>query len=152
MGFEEITGDVGDVRELDFWTVSQYLFGHATDSRLAGRPAVPLPVAPRLEGRQCAVFFEFRDASLAAHNLSSQYDTAVGAMLRSKGPEIRCYDYVNHPYERVRDTLRHALTVFQSATKAAAYRAQSIAVELHVDVGGIGVKTDFRQKRRGERP
>lgn len=73
-------------------------------------------------------------------------------MLRSKGPEIRCYDYVNHPYERVRDTLRHALTVFQSATKAAAYRAQSIAVELHVDVGGIGVKTDFRQKRRGERP
>ena len=43
----------------------------------------------------------------------------------SKGSEIRCYDYVNHPYERVRDTLRqHALTVFQSATKAAAYRAQ----------------------------
>ena len=71
---------------------------------------------------------EFRDASLAAHNLSSQYDTAVGAMLMSTGPEIRCYDYVNHPYEPVRDTLRqHALKVFQSATKAAAYRAQSIA-------------------------
>ena len=63
----------------------------------------------------------------------------------SKGPEIRCYDYVNHPYERVRDTLRqHALTVFQSATKAAAYRAQSVAAELHVDIGGIGVKTDIR--------
>jgi len=66
-------------------------------------------------------------------------------MLMSKEPEIRCYDYVNHPYERVRDTLRqHALTVFQSATKAAAYRAQSIAAELHVEIGGVGVKTDIR--------
>jgi hypothetical protein len=58
--------------------------------------------------------------------------------------EIRCYDYVNHPYERVRDALRHdALSVFQSATKAAASRAQSIAAELHLDSGGIGIKTDI---------
>lgn len=63
----------------------------------------------------------------------------------SKSPEVRCYDYVNHPYERVRDALRQdALTVFQSATKAAASRAQSIAAELHVDVGGVGIKTDIR--------
>jgi hypothetical protein len=63
----------------------------------------------------------------------------------SKGREIRCYDYVNHPYEQVRDALRQdALTVFQSATKAAASRAQSIAAELHVDFGGIGIKTDIR--------
>ncbi len=63
----------------------------------------------------------------------------------SKGREIRCYDYVNHPYKDVRDALsRDALTVFQSATKAAASRAQSVASELHVDVGGIGVKTDIR--------
>jgi hypothetical protein len=61
------------------------------------------------------------------------------------GREIRCYDYVNQPYERVRDALRQdALTVFQSATKAAASRAQSIAAELHVDIGGIGIKTDIR--------
>ncbi|MFZ0637057.1 MAG: hypothetical protein WA755_11370 [Candidatus Acidiferrales bacterium] len=65
--------------------------------------------------------------------------------MKSKGREIRCYDYVNHPYERVRDALRRdPLTVFQSATKAAASRARSIAAELHVDVGGIGVKTDIR--------
>jgi hypothetical protein len=38
---------------------------------------------------------------------------------------------------------QNALTVFQSATKAAASRAQSIAAELHVDFGGIGVKTDI---------
>jgi len=62
-----------------------------------------------------------------------------------KKREIRSYDYVNHPYERVRDALkRDALTVFQSATKAAASRAQSVAAELHVDVGGIGVKADIR--------
>jgi hypothetical protein len=62
----------------------------------------------------------------------------------TRGREIRSYDYVNRPYERVRDALRqNALTVFQSATKAAASRAQSIATELHVDFGGIGVTTDI---------
>jgi hypothetical protein len=61
------------------------------------------------------------------------------------GREIRSYDYVNRPYERVRDELRqNALTIFQSATKAAASPAQSIAAELHVDFGGIGVKTDIK--------
>jgi len=63
----------------------------------------------------------------------------------SKGFEIRCYDYVNHPYEKVRDALkREALDVFQRATKTAASRAQSVAAELHVDLGGIGVKADIR--------
>ena len=63
----------------------------------------------------------------------------------TKGREIRSYDYVNHPYERVRDALsRDALTVFQSATKAAASRAHSVAAELHVDVGGVGVRTDIK--------
>jgi hypothetical protein len=62
----------------------------------------------------------------------------------STGREIRSYDYVNHPYERVRDALRqNALTVFQSATKAAVSRAQSVAAELHVDFRGIAVKTDI---------
>lgn len=62
----------------------------------------------------------------------------------NQGREIRCYDYVNHPYGRVRDALRHdALAVFQAATKTAALRAQSVASELHVDFGGVGVKTDI---------
>ncbi len=57
--------------------------------------------------------------------------------------EIRCYDYVNHPYERVRDALLHdAVAIFQSATKSAVSRAQSVATELRVDVGGIGIKAD----------
>ncbi len=61
------------------------------------------------------------------------------------GREIRSYDYVNHPYERVRDTLKqNAVAVFQSATKAAASRAESVAAELHVDFAGIGVKADIK--------
>ena len=65
--------------------------------------------------------------------------------LMDTGREIRCYDYVNHPYDRVRDALkRNALAVFQSATKTAASRAQSVAAELHVDLGGISVKADIK--------
>lgn len=58
--------------------------------------------------------------------------------------EIRSYDYVNHPYELVRDALKqNAAAIFQAATKAAADRANSVAAELRVDFGGIGVKTDI---------
>jgi hypothetical protein len=65
--------------------------------------------------------------------------------LKDKGRKIRCYDYVNHPYERVRDALKQdALIVFQAATKTAASRAQSVAAELRVDFAGIGVKTDIK--------
>ena len=61
------------------------------------------------------------------------------------GREIRFYDYVNHPYARVREILKKdALSVFQSATKSAAARAETVAAELHVDFGGIGVNTDIK--------
>jgi hypothetical protein len=61
------------------------------------------------------------------------------------GREIHCYDYVNHPYEQVSETLRrNAPGVFQSATKAAASRAQSVAAELRVDVGGVAISSEIR--------
>lgn len=61
-----------------------------------------------------------------------------------KRREIRCYDYVNHGYADVRDALtQDPLSVFQTATKAAASRAHAIAAELHVDIGGMGIKTDI---------
>lgn len=70
---------------------------------------------------------------------------ADGLTVKEKGRKIRCYDYVNHPYERVRNALKpNALTVFQSATKTAASRAQSVAAELRVDFAGIGLKTDIK--------
>jgi hypothetical protein len=63
--------------------------------------------------------------------------------VKRKSREIRCYDYVNHPYERVRNALRKdAPTVFQSATKSAVSRAQSVATELRIDFKGIAIKTD----------
>ncbi|MBV8276444.1 MAG: hypothetical protein JO170_14450 [Verrucomicrobia bacterium] len=63
----------------------------------------------------------------------------------SKGRQIHCYDYVNRPYEQVRSALSNdAPTVFQSATKAAANRARSIASELRLEIAGIGIETDIR--------
>lgn len=65
-------------------------------------------------------------------------------MADTRHREIRSYDYVNHPYEQVRDVLRRdAAIVFHSATKSAVSRAKSVAAELHVDVGGVGVKADI---------
>jgi ribosome-associated toxin RatA of RatAB toxin-antitoxin module len=60
------------------------------------------------------------------------------------GREIRCFDYVNHPYARVRDVLTaNALEVFRAATRAAASRAQSVASQLRVDIGGLEVRADI---------
>ncbi len=68
----------------------------------------------------------------------------------TRGRTIRSYDYVNHPYACVRNALsKDALAVFQAATKAAASRAQSVASELRVDIGGITVEADIRISVRG---
>ena len=71
--------------------------------------------------------------------------------------ELRCYDYVNHPYDQVRDALRrHAVELFHDATKVAASRAHTVASELRVNIGGIEVGTDIAitvnriDERRGE--
>jgi hypothetical protein len=62
----------------------------------------------------------------------------------TKGREIRCFDYVNHPYVRVRDVLAaNALEVFRAATRAAASRAHSVASQLRVDIDGIEVGADI---------
>ncbi|CAN5431946.1 hypothetical protein BH10ACI3_BH10ACI3_05420 [soil metagenome] len=57
---------------------------------------------------------------------------------------IRVYDYVNQPYEVVRQRLTDdAVGVFRNATKVAAQRANSIASELRVNIAGIEVGTDI---------
>ncbi len=73
----------------------------------------------------------------------------------AKGREIRCYDYVNHRYEQVRDALsKDAPSVFESATKAATSRARSVASQLRVDLGGVSVEADINidVKRVEEKP
>jgi hypothetical protein len=63
----------------------------------------------------------------------------------SEGRNIHCYDYVNHPYEKVRAALADdAVSVFGSATKAAASRAQLVASSLRLEIGGISVETDIK--------
>ena len=62
----------------------------------------------------------------------------------NRGQKIRSYDYVNHPFEKVRDALSaHPLTVFQAATKTAAARANSLAAELRIDLAGITLGADI---------
>lgn len=58
--------------------------------------------------------------------------------------EIRSYDYVNHPYGRVREALvADAAGIFRAATRVAADRAQSVAAELRVTLAGVDVSTDI---------
>ncbi len=61
-----------------------------------------------------------------------------------KPREVRSYEYVNQPYERVRDALlQDPLATFRTATRAAADRAQSVASALRVNVAGIDVGTEI---------
>jgi len=51
---------------------------------------------------------------------------------------VVCYDYVNHPYEKVCKALTlHANEVFHAATKSAETRAELVAAGLHVKIAGI---------------
>lgn len=74
-----------------------------------------------------------------------------------QGRELRSFDYVNHPYERVRDALKErAPALFAEATRAAARRARNVASTLHVQIGGIEIGADvaievtsISEERRG---
>lgn len=58
--------------------------------------------------------------------------------------EIRAFDYVNRPYDQVRDALRSdALEIVRSATQAAASRAHTVAAGLHVNIAGIKIGTEI---------
>ena len=62
----------------------------------------------------------------------------------SKQREVRSYEYVNQPYERVRDALlADPLGTFRSATRAAADRARSVAAALRISVAGVDVGTEI---------
>jgi hypothetical protein len=57
--------------------------------------------------------------------------------------QVRCYDYVNQTYEKVRDALSgDVAALFQAATHAASRRAHDVAVGLRVDVAGVEVVKD----------
>lgn len=53
---------------------------------------------------------------------------------------VRSFDYVNHPYDAVRDALvANAVGVFSSATNAASSRAAAVAAALRMPLGGLEV-------------
>lgn len=57
--------------------------------------------------------------------------------------EVRCYDYVNQTYDKVREALSGDLVkIFQAATHSASARAHDVAVALRVDVAGLEVAKD----------
>ncbi len=61
----------------------------------------------------------------------------------AKGTELRSFDYVNRPYERVRDALRaDPVAIFGSATSGATSRAHAVVSALRIDIGGIEIATD----------
>lgn len=61
-----------------------------------------------------------------------------------KPREVRSYEYVNRPYEQVRDALLADTSgTFKAATRAAAGRAQSVAAALSVNIAGVDVGTEI---------
>lgn len=56
---------------------------------------------------------------------------------------IRCYEYVNRPYEKVGATLASdGAGLFERATKAAVSRAKDLVSTLHVSIAGFDVGKD----------
>ena len=58
---------------------------------------------------------------------------------------IRCYDYVNRPYEQVCESLvSDSNSVFRDATLSAESRAENVAAGLHVKIAGFDVAKNIR--------
>jgi hypothetical protein len=61
--------------------------------------------------------------------------------------KLHCYEYVNRPYEQVRDALaQRGPTIFQRATTSAANRTDRLVSKLHVGMAGFDVSVDIRIK------
>lgn len=59
--------------------------------------------------------------------------------------KLRCYQYVERPYEAVRNLLRERpLEVLQRATTSAASRADALAAKLRVGVAGVEIGVDVK--------
>jgi len=62
--------------------------------------------------------------------------------------ELRCFDYVNHPYDQVKQALSaSALAIFERATRSAADRAHDpstgVSAELRVQLGAVEIAADI---------
>ena len=58
--------------------------------------------------------------------------------------ELRCFDYVNHPYGQVKRALSdNGLAIFERATRSTANRAHDIGAELRVRIGAVEIAADI---------
>lgn len=62
----------------------------------------------------------------------------------TKRHELRCFDYVNRPYDQVKEALSAgALAIFERATRSAADRARDVGAELRVRLGAVEIAADI---------
>jgi hypothetical protein len=67
--------------------------------------------------------------------------------------QLHCYQYVNRPFDAVRDALiLDAVGLFERGTKSATTRAHSLVSNLKVSVAGIDVGKDIVVKVTSVRP
>jgi hypothetical protein len=70
----------------------------------------------------------------------------------SEGRQIRVYDYVNQPFERVRAALlEDATAIFSRATSVAGERAHKIASGLRINVAGLEIRKEIEIEVSGFR-
>jgi hypothetical protein len=70
---------------------------------------------------------------------------AYSSITMSEPRNLRCYQYVDRPYEKVRELFHsRPLELLQRATTSAAARADSLGASLKVKVGGIELGVDVR--------
>jgi hypothetical protein len=70
----------------------------------------------------------------------------------SEPRKVRCYQYVNRPYDAVRELFhQRPLEAFQRATRSAAERANAVEASLRAGVAGIDVAVEVRIKVQGIR-
>jgi hypothetical protein len=62
----------------------------------------------------------------------------------TKRHELRCFDYVNRPYEQVKQALStSALAIFERSTRSAGDRGHDPGAELRVRIGAIEIAADI---------
>jgi len=68
----------------------------------------------------------------------------------SESREVRCYDYVTVPYDRVRDLLHSdAAGIFARATATAKDRARELMATLRLNVGPVQLGVDVQLQVKG---
>ena len=68
----------------------------------------------------------------------------------SRSQHIRVFDYVNQPYNSVRDLIsKDPVAAFTEPTRSAEQRAQNVAAQLQVGLGAVRVATDIAIRIHG---